>query len=918
MGEKELFNFGDKELNLNSLINNITQNEQSYLDYYSNSIPDTSAFIENLEYIKQGLKNGSITTDGSGTYYDKKGRLSRSDKTMSNALHYVDTIATAQSKKERTLTQSEITQQKEDAKRKQLELEQQRREQEQAQRNIKPDFNPSEGWSVASAFAHSFNQNGQIPYSILQQLVTTDSDGNHIYTDLYAQLDKNFDLVSKQLQQFNNTESYINSINLFKQALKDGDLSPQDKFLGMELGFQSSELDKLNALIKYKINTQELNDESLTEEVVEQTSTPEVPVLQQDPLESDESFKERVGTAQRTHDWYTEIMNLVNFNDFYPAKKIKSDSEEEFKNYLKNYISNWIVSSSKNSSLTRKHHYYSPSTIGATSSYVTVPLHDITDESLKYLDPKLYNELGLKYFSKHSASKMYKYFKDLVEKQNKEREKERIAQDIAYTKYDPFMNVSVRPFYQEGGIIKANEGVKMPWRLNFNDNQHDINAIYQQFTENAQLYDAKQMAEALNKLNSENYTSLNFQDNDNTLGFKSWNTDFNDSGLNNLFGYDESKSDYLGVTTRSRNDFVNYLKTQGSIATGNGNLSWNSETNQWEYSDPNLVKESPENTDTDDGSQGAVVAPDVADLTLKDVNFKKPRNFNKNGILNSLAGFIVNQVSNKKKHEKQKEIPVYQEQDAPEKSFRTAYTYDLEKAKNEVIAEANSSIQPMTSDISTYYAAKNDSIKNARAYATKLDTEINNRVHQVNEQNADIAFENATRRTETANNRAKYNHDWIVEQLQGDVDLIEATNQSIQNLNKEIKHNLVTEDRENEQRRDAHAYRQLTTGLLTNPSNYINGWTKHHDLIWYKGQNNLLETDQEQIEYQQLMSLVNQASENLLAQYDNVKFPGMGVLHVSSSLNESYDPTKHGKALQAKKGTKIDKQKIGNYINKLK
>jgi hypothetical protein len=33
----------------------------------------------------------------------------------------------------------------------------------------------------------------------------------------------------------------------------------------------------------------------------------------------------------------------------------------------------------------------------------------------------------------------------------------------------------------------------------------------------------------------------------------------------------------------------------------------------------------------------------------------------------------------------------------------------------------------------------------------------------------------------------------------------------------------------------------------------------------------------------------------------------MGVLHVSSSLNESYDPTKHGKALQAKKGTKIDK-----------
>jgi hypothetical protein len=34
--------------------------------------------------------------------------------------------------------------------------------------------------------------------------------------------------------------------------LKDGDLSPQDMLLGMELGFQTSELDKLNSLIKYK------------------------------------------------------------------------------------------------------------------------------------------------------------------------------------------------------------------------------------------------------------------------------------------------------------------------------------------------------------------------------------------------------------------------------------------------------------------------------------------------------------------------------------------------------------------------------------------------------------------------------------------------------------------------------------------
>ena len=66
MGEKELFNFGDKELNVTSLINNINSNQQSYLNYYSTSIPDTDLFIEKVNYIKDGIKNGTITTDGTG------------------------------------------------------------------------------------------------------------------------------------------------------------------------------------------------------------------------------------------------------------------------------------------------------------------------------------------------------------------------------------------------------------------------------------------------------------------------------------------------------------------------------------------------------------------------------------------------------------------------------------------------------------------------------------------------------------------------------------------------------------------------------------------------------------------------------------------------------------------------------------
>ena len=63
--------------------------------------------------------------------------------------------------------------------------------------------------------------------------------------------------------------------------------------------------------------------------------------------------------------------------------------------------------------------------------------------------------------------------------------------------------------------------------------------IYKLFTDNVQSYDSKQMADALNKLNGNDYKSLNFEGPDNTLGFKNWNAAFNESGLNNLFGDNE-------------------------------------------------------------------------------------------------------------------------------------------------------------------------------------------------------------------------------------------------------------------------------------------------------------------------------------------------------------------------------------------
>lgn len=903
MEEKELFNFGDKELNVTSLLNNIDANQQSYLDYYSNSIPDSKLFVEKVNYIKEGIKNGSITTDGTGVYHDANGKLSKDDKLMNNALHYVDVIAKEQSKKTRSLTQSEIAAKQENERLRQLEIQRQRAEAEAAQRNVKPDFDPQSDWSVALSFAHSFNQNGQIPYDILQQLVTTDENGNPVYTDLHAQLDKNFDKVSEQLQKFNNTDSYVTNINLFKQALKDGDLSPQDRFLGMELGFQNSELDKLNALIKYKT-------QPVVEEVVEESepepepeTKPTIPELKQDPLESNAAFQKRVSDLKNADEYYTKVMSLVNFDRFKPAKKLKNDSEESFKNDLKYYIHMWLINQKDSQDLTKKEYYAAG--LGGTGS-ATLPLHEITAESLKYLDPKLYNELGLKYFSNYSASKMYKHFKDLVAKQGK-----RVEPSTA-----PVVYRNLTSQYAQGGVIKAQDGIKTPWRLNFDGTIHQMDNIYKLFTDNVQSYDAKQMADTLNKLNSDDYKTLNFEGSDNTLGFKAWNTTFNESGLNNLFGYNDDKADYLGVTTKSRRNFIDYLKGQGAINTGNGKLSWNSETNQWDYTDwvdKNAVieEEKPE------GTESSAEDPGTSSLSLRDLGLKKPVDYNPHGIINSMAGYLVNEFANQEKQKVQKEIPIRLEQIGPEKAFRTAYTYDLEKAKSEAMAEANS-LQPLTSDVTTYYQAKNDAINNARAYASKIDTHINDIVHEIAGTNQDIAYTNAVSRTATANTNLENIHNWKVEQLQGEVDLIEARNQSFQNLNKEIKHNVVTDARRRQKQRDAYVSKHVLTGVTTNPSNYIDGWSKRHDLIWYKGQNGQLTTEQEQVEYQQLLSIVNQAASNLLAQYENIKYPGLGTLHTHDVLTESYDPSKHGTTIVAAKGAKIDKKKIGTYINKLK
>ena len=228
------------------------------------------------------------------------------------------------------------------------------------------------------------------------------------------------------------------------------------------------------------------------------------------------------------------------------------------------------------------------------------------------------------------------------------------------------------------------------------------------------------------------------------------------------------------------------------------------------------------------------------------------------------------------------------------------------------MADANS-IKPITSDASQYYAAKNDAIKNAREYTTKLDTAINDTIIKTKDENATIAFDNAVERTNDANTNAKYRHDWEIEQKQGEVDRIEASNQSFQNLNKEIKHNFVTAYRQKKKQRDAYAQKHILKGIMTTPSNYFNNWNKSFDLIWYKGQNNQLENDEERTIFQQLYSVVQQAIQSIMAQYEGIEYEGMGELHIPQGLME-YTP----KVSTGARGMKINKSRMCNFINNLK
>jgi hypothetical protein len=66
------------------------------------------------------------------------------------------------------------------------------------------------------------------------------------------------------------------------------------------------------------------------------------------------------------------------------------------------------------------------------------------------------------------------------------------------------------------------------------------------------------------------------------------------------------------------------------------------------------------------------------------------------------------------------------------------------------------------------------------------------------------------------------------------------------------------------------------------------------------------------------MSLVGQVYDNAYAQYTGIDYVGAGNLNVSSILKEKFDPKKHGVVITGAKGTKLNRSRINNYLNKIK
>ena len=140
------------------------------------------------------------------------------------------------------------------------------------------------------------------------------------------------------------------------------------------------------------------------------------------------------------------------------------------------------------------------------------------------------------------------------------------------------------PFEKKGGkIVFAKEGVQALWRKdpNYSDSQAGNTSLWDEwynitdddiikYLNSADLTQAN--IDALNGVTTDNFGNKVY----NKRGYQSWNENYNNTGLNEFFGYSDKVNDYLGPSTWNRYKVYERLKglaQNGPVNTNNGTLS---------------------------------------------------------------------------------------------------------------------------------------------------------------------------------------------------------------------------------------------------------------------------------------------------------------------------------------------------------
>lgn len=229
----------------------------------------------------------------------------------------------------------------------------------------------------------------------------------------------------------------------------------------------------------------------------------------------------------------------------------------------------------------------------------------------------------------------------------------------------------------------------------------------------------------------------------NTKGFKDWNTQFNTTGLNKFFGWDENVADYYGPTTSARRSFLNYINEKEAAAK------------QPEISIPSEVK-SPEVPDENSTTENTYSPLEFPTFKRAKTPFTEPIH---------LAFNTANQLANNWKNYNlatKSKTPLLE---APYKQYEvTDDTYLGRKIADQQVADMRARVNAnLTSDASfnrgQLLAAEEIAQKTAEQNALNSSRSITqNRQNARNIANENIANSIATANQNNQNNVVAYNN----------------------------------------------------------------------------------------------------------------------------------------------------------------